>query len=299
MWDSVRDLQALSLLLAFALDFTVGKPRWMPDLARSLRAFAGVWERRLSVSPALTWLVALLGCVLVLLLLTEFLLKQSQLLVLLIETFVLYQALSAADFSRRLKGIHTHLRKNRIDDARQGALRMGLSQEPATTKEELASQLLAETGESVAPRLVAPLFWSVLLGPVGALVYNMNQAFVVGFPTNTGEKQVIPWPDRIHHLLLWVPARTIPLLSEVFRNFQSLKTIFREGQQIRGNDGFGAAALARELEVQLILHRPHLPSMGHPLGEGDAPQASDLSEALNWHFKLTAFALILALFAFF
>jgi adenosylcobinamide-phosphate synthase len=100
---------------------------------------------------------------------------------------------------------------------------------------------------------VAPLFWSVIGGAPGALIYRTANTLdsIIGHRTEAYEK-LGKTSARIDDLLNWLPARICALVLCLFRSPASWATVRREAvQHASPNAGWPEAALAYALGVRL------------------------------------------------
>jgi len=299
MWE----LHPVQLLLALALDFLLGNPKWMPgpdSLVRRLqgRFFRSRESRGNVVTRTLPLSILVAGVVLLTYLAVAWILPSEPQW--LLEVFVLYQALTHAEFTRTVKEVLRLLNRQDVAEAaaQAGQIPGLLPRSDSSTPERVSEGLILEIGESVGSRLVAPLFWAALLGAPGALALRLLQ---VPSQTVAPASQSEPFSPRFY--AEWIPARLVAVLSETFRRYRSFGKVRREARRIRGsNRGWGAAAIARDLDVRLefpIGDEPsdRTPMVYHP--EGSAPSVPHLAEALSWHWRITAFSTVLALLALF
>jgi len=56
--------------------------------------------------------------------------------------------------------------------------------------------------------LFAPMFWFVVLGPVGAVLFRMSSVFVGNPVLGAGEQEIA---TRLYDILLWLPARLLAI----------------------------------------------------------------------------------------
>lgn len=76
-----------------------------------------------------------------------------------------------------------------------------LPEQPAQLTRRIMESILQEANE----RLLAVIFWFVVLGPAGALLYRLSQQLMVA--ESGKEDDVAEATLRLHYLLAWVPAR--------------------------------------------------------------------------------------------
>jgi membrane protein required for beta-lactamase induction len=91
--------------------------------------------------------------------------------------------------------------------------------------------------------LFAPMFWFVILGPVGAILFRLSSAFVGNPALTAGELQIAA---RLYEILLWVPARLLAIGLGLAGTLGPVLEVFAGARHGLGHSGefLGAAALA-------------------------------------------------------
>ena len=113
--------------------------------------------------------------------------------------------------------------------------------------------------ESTVDGVTAPLFWAIVAGPVGAVVYRAVNTLDSIFGHRDDRYGQFGWASaRIDDLANFLPARlTAPLVSLAAlllrqRAGQSLRILLRDGRKHSSpNSGLAEAAVAGALGVQL------------------------------------------------
>lgn len=81
----------------------------------------------------------------------------------------------------------------------------------------LIRRIMESTLEQASERLLAVVFWFVLLGPAGALLYRLSQQLIVA-ERNEGD-EIAEAAVRLHYLLAWIPARLCALAYALAGSF--------------------------------------------------------------------------------
>lgn len=91
--------------------------------------------------------------------------------------------------------------------------------------------------------LFAPMFWFVVLGPVGAVLFRMSSTFVGNQILGAGEQQIAA---RLYEILLWVPARLLAIGLGLAGTLGPVVEVFGRASHGLGSSEkvLGAAALA-------------------------------------------------------
>lgn len=91
--------------------------------------------------------------------------------------------------------------------------------------------------------LFAPMFWFVVLGPVGAVVFRMSSVFVGNQVLGAGEREIAA---RLYDVLLWLPARLLAIGLGLAGTLGPVVRVFSRARHgLEGSEKLlGAAALA-------------------------------------------------------
>lgn len=150
---------------------------------------------------------------------------------------------------------------------------------------EAAIETLAE---NLNDSLVAPLFWFVVAGLPGAVVYRFANTADAMWGYRGDWEWAGKWSARADDVLSWLPARlTAALLLPVWHGHR-WKTLRREaGQTPSPNGGWPMGALALRLDVRLTKPGVYALNAGRP-----APQSRHLALALR-HASAAAWCAVL------
>ena len=91
--------------------------------------------------------------------------------------------------------------------------------------------------------LFAPMFWFVMLGPAGAVLFRMSSALVGNPALSAGELQIAA---RLYEILLWLPARLLAIGLGLAGTLGPVQRVFTSARHGLGQseEFLGAAALA-------------------------------------------------------
>jgi AmpE protein len=118
-----------------------------------------------------------------------------------------------------------------------------------------AEALVAATFESALKRWFGVLFWFIVIGPAGALLYRLVQvgAFAPELAQRTSEQATA---RRIAMLLDWLPAHFVALALAIGSNFDAVFKTWREWHRAHGdrfelNPGFLDAIARASVEADV------------------------------------------------
>jgi adenosylcobinamide-phosphate synthase len=169
------------------------------------------------------------------------------------DVFIVYQAIAARDLHRHAKLILQALVSGDLSAARKRLSYIVGRDTQDLDASEISRATIESVSESLVDGIVAPLFWAVIGGAPGALIYRAANTLdsMVGHRTPAHEKFGKP-SARIDDLLNWAPARLCALMICLFRVPASWSKVRREAAaHASPNAGWPEAAMAYALGVRL------------------------------------------------
>ncbi len=254
------------IIVALALDLLVGDPRWFPHPVKLIGRFAVFLEkplRKFFQNPRIAGLTAVISVLAVTGLATLAIIMAAGLLHPLVADAVsiilLYTTFAAKDLIMHSLNVYKGLKEGSLEKARQKvALLVGRDTDSLDE-----TGIIRATVESVAENTVdgvtAPLFFAVLAGPVGAMLYKAVNTLDSTFGYRNERYIEFGWAAaRLDDLVNFIPARLTALLIPFAAFFlglsplNSFKMIFRDRKKHPSpNSGLAEAAVAGALGVQL------------------------------------------------
>lgn len=248
------------VVAAMMLDVLIGDPRRWPHIARCAGALSTAYERRLTRHFGRTVLLGILFWFLVVgTMLAGYVIIHSVCLLVspvagyIFDVVVIYQAIAARDLQEHAKAVLQPLIAGDIGAARKRLSWMVGRDTETLDQTEISRAAIESVAESLVDGIVAPLFWSVITGAPGALIYRTANTLdsIVGHRTEAYEK-FGKMSARTDDLLNWLPARICALVLCLFRCPGSWTTVRREAMlHASPNAGWPEAAMAYALGVRL------------------------------------------------
>jgi len=277
---------ALALWLGVGLDALLGEPkRWHPLVAYG--RFAGMLERHLHadtrIAGAVAWCVAVLVPLAVLVVMRR---AAPAWLAFVLDVVLLYAAIGRRSLGEHARPIADALESGDLAAARAA---VGWMVSRDTTVLD-ASQVAGAATESVLENghdaVFGALFWFVLLGGPGALLFRLANTLDAMWGYRTPRFLHFGWAAaRADDVLGFVPARLTALTYAVVGHFDGALRCWRtQAPHWKSpNAGPVMAAGAGALHVALGGPAPyHGQWHDRPmLGEGDAPGAASMRAALR------------------
>jgi len=293
----------LSIVLALILEQLKPLPQERLVLA-PLAGYGQFLEERFNDGEErhgmVAWMIAVLPGVLMLLVLQWLLAATQPLLALFLNVGVLYLTMGFRQFSHNFTGIHLALRMGELDRARSllGQWR-GQSAERLSSN-EIARLAIEEALIASHRHVFAPLFWFVLAGPAGALLYRLA-LFFRGQWRPMEVAGLGRFAARAFAVIDWLPLRVSGAAFAVVGDFEGAVFCWRT-QAARWPDSAsgillasGAGALGVRLGLPIhdggeVRERPEL-------GLGDDADADFMQSTIGLVWRtLVLCLLLLALF---
>ena len=162
-------------------------------------------------------------------------------------------------------------------------LRFLVSRDVANLSEvQVRESVIESLAENLNDSVVAPIFWFVVLGLPGALMYRFaNTADAMwGYPgiyRGRNWQWAGKWAARADDVLSWIPARITALLLALAAAGVSLKSLYRDAARTPSpNSGWPMAAMA--LALGCSLSKPQVYVLNAP---GREAQAADTGRAIR------------------
>ena len=290
-------LLASAPALAIAIDRLLGEPplRWHPVawMGRWL-AWAGerlaprVGEARVLSDARVFWFAALSWCAAaaaffaVAWLFQGWVLTQPAWLAALALGLFLKPLLAWAMLHDEVLAVERALGES-LDAGRAQLARLVSRDVSALSAHQVRESAIESLAENLNDSVVAPLFWFVLLGLPGAVLFRFaNTADAMwGYPGMRGGRYwqwAGKWAARADDVLSWVPARITALLLAVVARGLPFSTLARQARKTPSpNSGWPMAAMALALNVRLAKPGVYtLHSKGRRAGPLDTRRAARL-----------------------
>ncbi len=256
----------LIVITAFIMDLLLGDPGWFPHPVKIIGWLIEKLEppvRKIIRNQRLAGIV--FACIIIgFSAFFSFLIIQkawafNKYFGLIFSIFLIYTTISAKDLKDETMKVHRDLERKNIGEARKN-LSMVVGRDTINLNEkEVISAAVETIAENTNDGVIAPLFYSILGGPVLAVVYKVINTLdsMVGYKN---EKYFyFGWfSAKLDDIANFIPARICGFLiscssfifARGFRN--SFKTMLRYGREHTSpNSGISEAAMAGALGIRL------------------------------------------------
>lgn len=295
-------MKFLALALALLLDQAWPLRRGNP-LYAAYERYADYLERQFNGLQAkhgvIAWLVAVLPLALLTLIIYVLLREAGVLLAMAWSVVVLYVAMGFRRFSHCFTEIAQALREQNISTARDVLGRWrGVPADELHAAE--VSRVAIELGLLQAHRYVlGPIFWFVVLGPVGPVVYRMADLLAArwGKLIEPEKRAFAFFAERAFFWIDWLPARITAASFAIAGNFEDAIYCWRTQAASwgRGAEGVVLASGAGALGVKLggVLREEGMLNQRPELGIGDEVDVEDLRGAVGLIWRALVLWLVL------
>ena len=210
-----------------------------------------------------------------------------------LDSVIIYQALAARDLHGHAEAVLKPLVAQNLVEARNRLSWLVGRDTQCLDEPEVVRGVIESVAENLTDGIIAPLFWSVIGGAPGALVYRAANTLdsMVGHRTDAYE-EFGKASARIDDFLNWVPARFCAILLCLCARKNFLGTIRTEAAgHASPNAGWGESAMAQVLGVRLggdnfydgtLVRGPVFNPSGRRAG------IADIHKSLNWMWRVSA-----------
>lgn len=254
------------LFMALALDHTLGEP----DNSHHPLVFFGSWANYLEKSCTNSLLSPhkqkILGCLaLVCALLPGMIGLAEQYLPPTLQSvfgiIVLYFCIGAQSLKQHALAVHDALLQQNLPLARQQVARIVSRQTESMSIQDVRRATIESVLENGADAIFAPVFWFIILGPFGALLYRLSNTLDAMWGYKNDRYQYFGWAAaRFDDLLNWIPARLTAISYALLGNtLQALKAWRNGAHRLESPNGgpvmtSGAGSLSLQLGGPAYYH---------------------------------------------
>ena len=281
----------LPLLLAWLLDRWLGDPTWLPHPVVAFGRAISFCEHRLNKGRGRFLKGMLTAVVLVALtyLLTCALLRGASFYVspwleAALEVILIFFCLAGTTLVREVRDVFRALDRSLEEGRRQVARIVGRDTQ-ALSAQEVRTAALETLAENLSDGVIAPLFWYLLLGVPGMMMYKMINTLdsMIGY-RNERYRRFGCFAARLDDVANYIPARLTALLMIGVSGHPALWTFVRRYGRAHAspNSGYPEAALAGILDCRFggphdyfgeEVWKPYIGQNDRPLTTQDMEQA--------------------------
>lgn len=202
--------------------------------------------------------------------------------------YVILTCLLKATFS--IRGLYEHVRKCSTDNIAKLRKSVSMIVSRGTEKLDkphLYSAAIESLSENISDSITAPLFYYILFGLDGALIYRIVNTYDALFGYHSEKYEWFgKFCARLDDALNFIPARITAFLILLFSPKNAWKYIKKYGS-IKINATHPMSAFAGVLQIGIE-------KIGYYRFDGQLPQKEDLKRALILYIKVVSLILIIA-----
>ena len=241
----------LPLGIAYALDLILGDPRWLPHPIRLFGNLIAFGERKLNqgqsrFSKGMLLTLTLTSGTFFSFYLIQFLLKPYPTVYVIVQSIFLFYAIANKSLIEEGKAVFDELAKG----ITQGRKRLSwiVGRDTSQLNEQQIKTAVFETlSENLSDGVIAPLFFYIILGVPGAMLYKMVNTLdsMIGYK-NERYFYFGKFAAKLDDVFNYIPSRiTAVIMLLISGKMKHLFSIFKEGKKHTSpNAGYPEAALA-------------------------------------------------------
>ena len=298
------------VLAAFGVDLLLGDPRWLPHPVKFIGRFAAALEapsRRALSHTRAAGIVAVLAVLGVTGLTTYFLIAGAAWLHPVagdvVSVALLYTCFAGRDLALHSHRVYRALADDNLPEARRRVAMLVGRDTEHLDEPEIVRGAVESVAENMVDGVTAPLFFAVIGGPVGALLYKAVNTLDSTFGYKNERYLRFGWASaRLDDVVNYLPARlTSPLVAFTatllgLRPLGAWRIFRRDGRKHPSpNSGLTEAAVAGALGVQLggVNYYFGEPSERPLMGDPDQPlRRAHIIQANQLMFATSTLALL-------
>ncbi len=293
----------LHLALALGLDAALGDPRWTWHPVRLIGRLAATVERAIRQKGssrawgALGWLLVVSAASLVALGMVVAARSIHPACEAVVSVMLIYSAIAPRDLARHARTVEGRLEALDLPAARRAVGNLVGRDTEELDEAEISRAAVEAVAESTVDGVTAPLFYALLLGPVGAVAYRAINTLDSMWGHRDARYERFGWAAaRADDIAGFVPARLTVFwitAAAALRGLQPLRACWRvawrDGKRHPSpNSGLSEAAFAGALGVRLGGRNRYEGVWGEQLLLGDSERSASpgtigAAVALMWH----------------
>ncbi|MEI7958106.1 MAG: adenosylcobinamide-phosphate synthase CbiB [Verrucomicrobiota bacterium] len=254
------------VLVAFGVDLLLGDPRWLPHPVKLMGRFASSIEaplRRMIPNARAAGIVAvfavLTATAVAALMLVSGATRLHPIAGDIVSIALLYTCFAGRDLALHSHRVYRALAENDLPEARRRVAMLVGRDTEHLDEQEVVRGTVESVAENMVDGVTAPIFFAVIGGPAGALLYKAVNTLDSTFGYKNERYLQFGWASaRLDDLVNYIPARlTAPLVAFTaallgLRPLGAWRTFLRDGRKHPSpNSGLTEAAVAGALGVQL------------------------------------------------
>lgn len=302
------------LLLAWVLDLLIGDPASLPHPIVYYGKWIAAGERHLNkdthrlAKGAAFSVCSIILAFLVPSIILNYVHSWSSLAYMLLGTILLFYCLAGTTLIKEVSQVFFALNESLEKGRKQVARIVGRDTQDLTAQ-EVRKAALETLAENLSDGVIAPLFWFLLLGVPGALMYKMVNTLdsMIGYQ-NAKYKDFGCWAAHIDDVFNYIPARLTALFMALVSG-KKLKPLFKfilkySRCHASPNSGWPESALAGILDCRFggphnyfgeIVYKPYIGENERELTTQDMLKATGINRKVEFLFIILSIPILILL----
>jgi len=303
----------LILLSAWVLDLFVGDPARLPHPIVYYGKWIAAGERHLNKNThrlakgAVFSICSILLSFLIPAVILHYIHSWSTIAYILLNSILLFYCLAGTTLIREVRWVFLALDES-LEKGRKQVARIVGRDTQNLTAQEVRKAALETLAENLSDGVIAPLFWFLLLGVPGALMYKMVNTLdsMIGYQ-NAKYKDFGCWAAHIDDAFNYIPARLTAFLMALVSGkkiMPLLKFIFKYSRcHASPNSGWPESALAGILNCRFggphnyfgeVFYKPYIGENERELTTEDMHTATSINRKAEILFVILSVLILLA-----
>lgn len=305
--------QIFILLLAWLLDLLIGDPAWLPHPIVYYGKWIAAGERHLNKNThrlakgAVFSVCSIILAFLLPAVVLHAVQSWSSLAYQVLGAILLFYCLAGTTLIKEVSQVFFALNES-LEKGRKQVARIVGRDTQNLTEQEVRKAALETLAENLSDGVIAPLFWFLLLGVPGALMYKMVNTLdsMIGYQ-NAKYKDFGCWAARIDDAFNYIPARLTAFFMALVSG-KKLKPLFKfilkySRCHASPNSGWPESALAGILDCRFggphnyfgeIFYKPYIGENDRELTTQDMFKATSINRRAELLFIILSILILLA-----
>lgn len=303
--------QIFILLLAWLLDLLIGDPAWLPHPIVYYGKWIGAGERHLNKNThrlakgAVFSVCSIILAFLLPAVVLHAVQSWSSLAYQVLGAILLFYCLAGTTLIKEVSQVFFALNES-LEKGRKQVARIVGRDTQNLTEQEVRKAALETLAENLSDGVIAPLFWFLLLGVPGALMYKMVNTLdsMIGYQ-NAKYKDFGCWAAHIDDAFNYIPARLTAFLMALVSG-KKLKPLFQfifkySRCHASPNSGWPESALAGILDCRFggphnyfgeIFYKPYIGENDRELTTQDLLKATSINRKVEFLFIILSIPIL-------
>lgn len=202
----------IMIFIGFFIDLLIGDPQWLPHPVVGIGKIANLLDTKFNRGNLLSGFIATTSLLTLIFLFTSVILfvsyKYNLYLYLILGSLTIYFTIALKSLLRAGLMVMRPLKRNNLNLARKKVAEIVGRDTENMSQEEVIRATIESLAENFIDGFFAPVFWAIIAGPVGAIIYRaINTLDSMWGYKNSRYFYFGRWAARCDDVVNWLPAR--------------------------------------------------------------------------------------------